>query len=565
MSEGNKRQIRSLEIPAPRGEIFDRNGNLLALSTSVDDIWVDPKILSFYLDKKQQQAIYLAKKAELSKEDFIDWSRRWQENLDYNLNKYRQMLRILNIAEPALTTKILANKKRRFMYVQRGVLPRTSQKIIDISVAGLFINNKYKRYYPSGEVTSQIIGFTNIDDKGISGLEKTYNDWLAGSAGKKKVIRDRTGRVIEFVKDIEVARPGNSLTLSIDGNIQYLLYHALKKAYGKHLPVSAQSVILDARTGEILAMASVPSFNPNDRSQLSGGRLINRVVFDRMEMGSPIKPFIFAKALDKGVLSVDEIIDTSPGRINIHGNIIRDVRNFGKLDVTTMLQKSTNVGVIKVALRLTPQEQRQMLVDLGFGQSLGLFLPDETLGFIKPLALWQDIDQASSSYGYGFNANLMQLARAYTIFTNDGVVKPLSLLKIDPNLAHKKTDNERLQQPKQVISKEVAQQVLLMLETVTQKGGTATRASIDGFRVAGKTGTVHKAKAGGYYKDKFLSLFVGIVPVSNPRFIMATVVNEPTRGVYFGGLVAAPIFKSVMQDVLRLKNVPPDNITGSNL
>ncbi len=560
VAEGNKRQIRTMTISAPRGEIIDRHGNLLALSTPFNSVWVDPKILSFYFDEKRQRQEKIEKQEKLTERQF----KQWQANIQKNIVKYRQMLRLLNLSENTITKKILAKKKRRFMYLKRGVLPTVSEDIESLAVPGTYIKHQYKRYYPSSEINGHVIGFTNIDDIGISGIEKTYEDWLKGEEGKKRIIKDREGRVIEFVEDIKSANKGQSLTLSIDGDIQYLLYRALKEAYVKHLPLSAQSVILDAKTGEILAMASLPGFNPNNREQLTGARLRNRVVMDRIEPGSPIKPFIVAKALDLGLITAEEVINTNPGAIMVQGQRISDTRNHGDLTVAEILKKSSNVGISKIAFKLTPHQHWGMFKDIGFGQDLGLYLPGETLGFVKSPAQWQKIDQASASYGYGFNINLLQLAKAYTIFTNDGVLRPVSLLKIEQNKDQQLAEDERIEdadtevKDKQVVSKEVANKVLAMLEAVAKKGGTAPEAGLDGYRVAGKTGTVHKTKVGGYEENQYLSLFVGIVPVSNPKYIMATLVNEPSRGVYFGGLVAAPIFKNVMEDVLRLKNIPPD-------
>jgi len=557
--EGNKRQIRVLDIPAPRGQIVDRNGNLMALSTPIDDIWVDPKELSFFLDKKQQQAALLKDSINNDLTE-LEIAKR-QLNIDKNVKKYQAMLAELNLSSNVLTPRILAQSKRRFMYVKRGVLPDVSAKIDALGVPGVFIQNKYKRYYPTAEVNSHVIGFTNIDDEGISGIEKTYDSWLKGEAGKKQVIKDRKGRVIEFVRDIKPAKDGNILTMSIDNDIQYFLVKALKDAMELHQAESAQSVILDAKTGEILALASLPSFNPNNRGQLKGSRLRNRVVSDRIEPGSPIKPFVVAKALDLELLTLDEEIDTSPGSIRVQGQLISDTRNYGKINPATIIQKSSNVGVIKIAFKLSALQQWQMMRDVGFGQDLGLYLPGEALGYIRPVSEWNKIDQASASFGYGFNINLMQLARAYTIFTNEGRLLPVTLLKITDTVNEETNSVQPSSiQPLQVIKPKVANKMLEMLIAVTQKGGTAPKAALDGYHVAGKTGTVHKTKAGGYEKSEYLSLFVGIVPATNPKYIMATVVKQPSRGLYFGGLVAAPIFKTVMEDVLRLKNIPPDKI-----
>lgn len=551
-SEGNKRQIRALTIPAPRGDIFDRNGVLLALSTPIDSIWVDPKILSFYLDKTQQESALLL---DLNKAKLTDTQlKKRQADIERNIERYHEMLRALNLAPSTLTPKIISHHKRRFMYIKRGVLPSVSALVSALDVPGVFIQNQYKRYYPTGAVNAHVIGFTNIDGQGIAGLEKTYDDWLRGEEGKKEVIKDRAGRVIDFVRNIKPAKPGKDLNISIDNDIQYFLYHALKKAFVLHQAKSAQAVILDAKTGEILAMAALPGFNPNNRGQLKGVRLRNGVVANRIEPGSPTKPFVIAKALDLGVLKVDDIINTNPGSITVQGSRISDTRNHGELTPAGILKKSSNVGASKVAFKMSPNQQRQMMEDIGFGQDSGLYLPGEALGYVRPASEWHKIDQASASFGYGFDITLMQLARAYTIFTNKGVLLPISLLKNEVNDG----DTEKVKNVKHVVSAEVAASVLQMLKGVTEKGGTAPKASLEGYQVAGKTGTVHKTKLGGYEENKYLSLFVGIVPVSNPRYIMAVSVNEPSRGVYYGGLVAAPIFKEVMEDVLRLKNIPPD-------
>ncbi|MGE4498808.1 MAG: peptidoglycan D,D-transpeptidase FtsI family protein [Hydrogenovibrio sp.] len=542
-SEGNKRQIRSLEIPAPRGEIYDRNGKVLALSTPIDSIWVDPKILSFYLDPVQQQA-------QLLKENLTTQQVAKRKALiDAKYLAYQQMLKLLNVSEETFTRQVLAKKNRRFMYVERGVLPELSAQIEDLDVPGLYVQNQYKRYYPAGEVVGHLIGFTNIDDTGIAGIEKTYDDWLSGHAGKKQIIKDRAGRVIEFVKDIEPAEPGQPLVLSIDEDLQFFLYHALKKAFIRHQAQSIMSVILDAQTGEVLAMVSLPGFNPNDRSQLTGNRLRNRVIADRIEPGSTVKPFIVAKALDLGVLHLDDEIDTRPGSLRIQGQRITDTRNHGVITPGEVIKLSSNVGASKIAFKMTPQQEWQMYHDVGFGQDLGLFLPGETLGFIRPATEWQKIDQASASFGYGFNINLMQLAQAYLIFANEGKIKPVSLLKLN-----------KVPEGTQVVSKESAQAVLGMMEKVAARKGTAPQANIEGYRVAGKTGTVHRTKIGGYEQNKYISLFAGIVPVSNPKYIMVTAINEPSRGIYYGGKVAAPVFHEVMQEALRLNNIPPDEV-----
>lgn len=543
--EGNKRQIRTLNIPAPRGEVLDRNGNVLALSTPIDSIWVDPKTLAFYLDPVAQQRQLLTE--NLSQQQL----QNRQELVEQKYQAYQKMLALLELSPATFTPKVLSKRSRRFLYVKRGVLPELTEQIEALDVPGLYVQNQYKRYYPAGEVVSHLIGFTNIDDTGIAGIEKTYDAWLSGQAGKKQIVKDRAGRVIEFVKDLLPAKPGKQIHLSLDKDVQFFLYHAMKKSFIQHQASSMMSVILDAKTAEVIAMVSLPAFNPNDRSQLKGERLRNRVVTDVMEPGSTSKPFIVAKALDLGVLSLIDEINTSPGAITIQGQRITDTRNHGSITPAEVIQYSSNIGASKIAFKMTPQQQWQMFHDVGFGQDLGLFLPGETMGYIRPAAEWQKIDQASSSFGYGFNINLMQLAHAYMVIANQGELKPLSVIKRNP-------ENDTA--GRQIISPLVAQNVLEMMEAVVAKGGTAPQAKVDGYRVAGKTGTVHLTKAGGYEANQYLSLFAGIVPVSNPKYIMVTAVNKPSRGIYYGGKVAAPIFKEVMTDVLRLKNIAPDDV-----
>ncbi|WP_024850681.1 peptidoglycan D,D-transpeptidase FtsI family protein [Hydrogenovibrio kuenenii] len=579
-NEGNKRQIRTMTIPAPRGEIYDRNGNLLALSTPIDSIWVDPKILSYYLDPVQQQQNAI--KEHLSVKDV----QKQQAQISQDVKRYKEMLRILGLDEKNITQTLLAKKNKRFLYIKRSVLPPVTRQVENLDVPGVFIQNQYKRYYPAGEILGHVVGFTNIDDKGISGIEKAYDKWLTGQQGKKEVIKDRAGRVVDFVKDLVPAKPGHSITLSIDKDIQFFLYHALKKAYIRHQAKSVQSVILDAKTGEILGMATIPSFNPNNRSQLQGSRLRNRVITDVFEPGSPAKPFIISKALDLGLIKLDTIIDTSPGAMWIQGQRITDTSDHGKLTPQGIIEKSSNIGASKVAFKMTPDQEWQMLNGVGFGQDLGIYLPGESIGYMKSPVEWQKIDQASASFGYGFNINLLQLARAYTIFANHGVLEPVSILKLTSKQLTerlKKTEktkaygikngnekdigldtNYSATEVHRVISAKTADEVLAMMQTVVSPEGTAKKARIPGYTVAGKTGTVHKTKVGGYHQNEYFSVFVGLVPASNPKYVMATVVNEPSRGVYYGGLVAAPIFKEVMQDVLRIKNVPPDQTPTSH-
>ncbi|WP_019555745.1 peptidoglycan D,D-transpeptidase FtsI family protein [Thiomicrorhabdus arctica] len=600
-SEGDKRQIRTIEIPASRGNIFDRNGELMALSTPMAAVWVDPeemtsheqkylkflsllnltdsqlnqyirsnkhKRLSFIQQVSDKGIIDKIAKLELpgtyTKYVDIDFENNgriihvdkllpsvWVEKrlIDRYRYSYARLAQALGMTTRELAHKIRAKPNRRFMYLKRSMVPEIAKKIEDMNLTGVYTQGEYKRYYPSGESNAHLLGFTNIDDKGLEGVELAYNDWLRGTPGKKQVVKDRAGHVVDFVKDIVASKPGKSITLSIDQNIQYFAYRALKEVMVKHQATSASSVILDAKTGEVLSMVSLPGYNPNDSSQRSGIAIRNRVVTDLLEPGSTVKPFVIAKALDLGLIDLDTLIDTSPGSIRVQGERISDTRNHGILTPMGIIQKSSNVGVSKVALKLSPKQQHDFMSQLGFGRDSGLFLPGEAMGYLKPAADWHDLDQASSSYGYSFNINLLNLAHSYLLFTNQGKILPLSVIKL-----------EQAPEGESLVKAKVADEVLKMMESAVSDQGTAPKAQIPGYRVAGKTGTVHKTKRGGYEENSYMALFAGIVPVSDPQFIMAISVNEPSRGVYYGGLVAAPIFKEVMQEALRLRNVAPDKL-----
>lgn len=604
-SEADKRHVRTISIPAPRGEIYDRNQKLLALSTPMASVWVDPKVIikheSNYLaflkmlnmsdvqlndlatqnrhkklsfirhikDKKLVETIagldlpgIYIKRIELSyanngNEISVDKS---EPSLWVNpklLNRYRytpeHLSRILEKSRAEIVQKIYQNPKKRFIYIQRSLVPEVAEQIESLRLTGVYTQGEYRRYFPDGESLANLVGFTNIDDRGIDGVELAYNKWLAGSPGRKQVVKGRSGEVVDFIKDVEAAKAGNSLMLSIDQNIQYFTYRALKKVMIEHQAKSASSIILDAKTGEILAMVSLPSYNSNDLSQRKGRALKNRVVTDLIEPGSTMKPFIVAKALEQKLIGLDTIIDTKPGSIRIQGNRISDTHNYGELTPLGVVKKSSNVGSAKIAMMMTPEQQRDFWVDIGIGQQSGLFLPGENPGFLKPFQEWREIDQASASFGYGFNTNLLGLAHAYSLFANRGKMLPLKLVK-----------QPETPQGKRVISEQVAYEVLKMMETAVAPGGTAPKAQIPGYRVAGKTGTVHKTKrVGGYEDNTYMALFAGVVPVSNPNMVMVTAVNEPSRGVYYGGAVAAPVFKEVMQEALRVRNVPPDQMVAA--
>ncbi|WP_127470235.1 peptidoglycan D,D-transpeptidase FtsI family protein [Thiomicrorhabdus aquaedulcis] len=604
--EGDKRHIRTIEIPAPRGEIYDRNGSLLALSTPMASVWVDPKVMveheSQYLrflrliNKTDAELTELAKRNKHKRLSFVDYAKDRDtvaaimalelpgiytklEDIRYTngehsievdksypsvwvdlnmINRYRysysHLAELLSQSSQVLAQKIRDNNQRRFMYLQRSITPEVAAKVEDLNLVGVYTQDEFKRYYPAGESTAHLVGFTNIDDKGIEGIELAYDDWLKGSAGKKQVVKDRAGHVVDFVRDVVPAKPGKSMTLSIDQNIQFFAYRALKAAMIQHQALSASSIILDAKTGEILSLVNLPGYNPNDPSQRTSQLMRNRAVTDLMEPGSTVKPFIIAKALDKGVITPESQIDTSPGYFRVQGRRFSDTHNNGVLSPESIIQKSSNVGAAKIALMLTPQEQRDLMDSIGFGRDSGLFLPGESTKALKPISVWTPLDQASASFGYGFNINLLNLAHAYLLLANQGNMMPLSAIKLNqpPVLTP-------------VIKAKAANDTLLMMEKVVAPGGTAVKGQIPGYRVAGKTGTSHKTKRlGGYEENTYLSQFAGIVPVSNPDMVMVVLMNEPSRGVYYGGAVAAPVFSQVMQEALRLRNIAPDALSGEH-
>ncbi|WP_038150521.1 peptidoglycan D,D-transpeptidase FtsI family protein [Thiomicrorhabdus chilensis] len=604
--EGSKRQVRTIDIPAPRGTVYDRHGDLLALSTPMASVWVDAKVMYNYqqsyvrflqlmglqeselrnlaqrnrhkrlsfirqiqdaklveaVESLELPGIYLKKvEMALTPKDAgaviaisSDSPSVWvdgEQMLGYQ-QAYSKLATLLEIPSNRIADKVKAFSKRRFVYLKRSIEPQLAKQIEDLNLYGVYIQDEYKRYYPAGEISAHLLGFTNIDDHGQEGLELAYEDWLKGKPGQKQVIKDRAGRVIDFVKDVVPAKSGSDITLSLDKNIQFFAYRALKSVMVEHQAKSASSVVLDAKTGEILAMVSLPGYNPNDRAQLHGRAIKNRVVSDLIEPGSTVKPFIVAKALDAGVIEVDEKIDTHPGSIRVQGYRITDTHNNGVLTPVEIIQKSSNVGASKIALKLTTEQEWQLWKDVGFNRDSGLYLPGEASGYLKPVSQWQELDQVSASFGYGFSVNLLNLAHGYLMFANQGKIMPLSLFKLD-----------QAPQKQQVVKAEAADAVLSMMEKVVARGGTAPKAQISGYRVAGKTGTVHKTKQGGYEQNQYLSVFAGIVPVSDPDMVMVTVVDEPGRGIYYGGSVAAPVFKEVMQQALRLRNVPHDQTLDS--
>ena len=511
-TQGQARHLRVVQVPAHRGMIVDRNGEPLAISTPVQSVWVNPGEMS-------SSSGDLARLAQLLELD-VDYLRRL----------------------------IGQRQGREFVYLRRHIAPDLAEQVTALELAGVYLQQEYRRYYPAGEVAGHLLGFTNVDDKGQEGLELAFEDWLSGEPGAKRVIMDGRRNIVENVENIRSARPGKTLKLSIDRRIQYLAYRELKAAVRKHSARSGSLVVLDSDTGEVLAMVNQPSFNPNNRTGLKASRMRNRAVTDVFEPGSTIKPFVVAAGLQSGQYRPATIIDTSPGLLRVGRHTVRDMHDYGVLDMTGVLRKSSNVAATKIALSLEPEALWETLSGNGFGVSTGSGFPGEADGYLADFHRWREIELATLSYGYGLSATAMQLAQAYGVLAKDGHRVPVTLLS-----------REEPVQQIPVFSPAVARAVRTMMESVVKKGGTAPKAAVQGYRVAGKTGTVHKSVAGGYAEDRYVSLFAGLAPASAPRLVAVVVINEPSKDEHYGGLVAGPVFSSVMAGALRLLNVTPDD------
>ncbi|HEY5897674.1 MAG TPA: penicillin-binding protein 2 [Burkholderiales bacterium] len=508
--KGDARYSRVLELPATRGRILDRSGEALAVSTPVKSIWAIPSDMALKPAEK------------------------------------RKLAGLLGMTLAELDGK-LADESRDFVYLKRQVAPETAEAIAHLGLHGVYEQREYRRYYPAGEVTSHLVGFTGVDDAGQEGIELAHQASLAGKPGSRRVIKDRLGRIVEDVESIRAGEDGKDLTLSVDSKIQSLAYSALKAAVEQHRAKAGGLVVLDATTGEVLALANVPSFNPNNRAKLTGAQLRNRAITDLFEPGSTLKPFTVALALETGGVTPQTVIPTAPGRLTLAHYTIRDVHPAAALSVTQVLQKSSNVGAAKLALSLPREALWDFFRRSGFGEAPQLGFPGAASGRLRPYKSWRPIEQATMAYGHGISVSLIQLARAYTMFATDGELMPLTLVKSPVPASGEK-----------VISSRSARAVRAMLETAVQPGGTGPRARIMGWRVAGKTGTAHKQENGGYAADKYLASFVGLAPASAPRLVIAVMIDEPGDGQYYGGSVAAPVFAQVMQGALRLLGVPHD-------
>ncbi|WP_271273532.1 peptidoglycan D,D-transpeptidase FtsI family protein [Aliamphritea hakodatensis] len=511
--QGDSRVLRTTAIPAHRGVITDRNGEPLSVSAPVATVWVNPK-------EFEAENPAVGKLAGL---------------LGFNPAEVKE--------------KIARYRNKQFLYLKRQITPDLAESVEALRIKGLYVDREYKRYYPASEVTAHLVGFTNLDGVGQEGLELAFEDWLKGVPGKKLVMRDLLGRTIKHIRQVEDVVQGKDLQLSIDLRLQYLAYRELKAAVSAHQADSGALVMLDANSGEVLAMVNQPSFNPNDRANLIPAMLRNRAITDIFEPGSTMKPLTVAAALMSGQYTTDSVVDTAPGFIRVRGRTIRDHRNYGELDMTKIITKSSNVGVTKLALSMHEDAVRNVFYNLGLGQSTNSGFPGEQTGVLPYVEKKRVVERATMSYGYGLSATPLQVAQAYLPFANKGVMPTVSLLKID------KPDSRV-----RVMPEDIADTVLGMMETVTNKGGTGTQAAVDGYRVAGKTGTAHKAASGGYKEDQYISVFAGIAPVSDPRIITVVMIDNPKGQEYYGGEVAAPVFARVVGGALRSLNVAPDKL-----
>ena len=514
-AEAEKRYARTTKLVATRGLITDRNGEALAISTAVETVTANPGRINV---------------ESIAPEKLVKLSQLLDVKLDYIKRRLAQ--------------------KKTFVYLKRQISPNLAKEVMSLKVPGVSLQTEYKRYYPNGEATAHLVGFTSRDQKGQEGLEYSYQDTLAGKSGSRRINRNAKNQVIEEVGTISAAENGAELSLSIDRNLQYVAFSEAKNAAIEHEAKSASVVVLDTLTGEILALANWPSYNPNNRSSFTPQLLRNRAIIDQFEPGSTLKPFTIAAAIDAKVVKPNTLIDIEDGRFRIGRRTINDTHpKESLLTVTDIIQRSSNVGTAKISLMMKPEHLWEVLSNSGFGQLPTNRFPGEVRGSLRSAENWKTIEQATISYGHGVSVSLLQLARAYTVFARKGMLVPVTFER-----RSQKVEGSR------VISSATSRAVLAMLEKVTHEGGTGTKAAIPGYRVAGKTGTAHKLVGGQYARDKYRSSFVGLAPASNPRLIVAVVVDEPSAGKHYGGDVAAPVFRKVMEEALKTLGIDPDDI-----
>lgn len=509
--QGDARTVRFERLEAHRGMISDRHGEPLAISAPVETVYADPQFLNLSLADIKDLA------------EALDVSASW------------------------LAKKIKANQNKRFIYLKRKMAPHEVKKVLSLNLDGVYSQREYKRYYPSGEVAAHVLGFTNIDGQGQEGLELAYDQWLTGKAGKKRVLKNRKGRVIKDLGEYEEAQSGQDIKLSLDMRIQYLAYRELKAAVETHKARSGSVVVLDVKTGDVLAMANQPSYNPNNRSTIDVAHLRNRAITDVFEPGSTMKLATIAAALESKKYHLNTELDTSPGYIRLGRKSIRDHRNYGTLSLMNIIAKSSNVGTSKIALDLSGDVVWDMFYRLGFGQGTGIGFPGESIGQLPDASKWRPLEVATMSYGYGMNVNALQLAQAFMIYGNGGVKYPLSLIHRDD-----------VGQGERVISQAVSSSLKTAMKAVVEKGGTGTRAQLSLYDVGGKSGTVHSVGKSGYEQSQYKAIFAGVAPVDRPEIAMVVIIDGPAGAEYYGGEVAAPVFSRVVDGAMRLLNVRPD-------
>lgn len=520
IKQGDNRTKRVREAAAHRGLIMDRNGQELAVSIPVQAIYADPKIIA-------------------------------QQNSLADVRRWDALAKVLKNDTQALMAKV-SNPKRRFVYLQRQVTPAMANYVDELDIPGVYLRDESRRYYPSGEVSAHVIGFTNVDDKGIEGIEYLFNDYLTGTPDRRYIRRDGKGRQIELLKEKE-GKKASDLVLTIDQRIQALAYKEIKKALTVYQARSASALVIDVETAEVLAMVNGPSYNPNNRKNTGAHRIRNRVVSDAFEPGSVVKPLAVLSALEFGVIKKDDIIDTNPGWMRLGGSRVQDSHNYGELDLRSIIQKSSNIGTTKLALSVPKEFLLDTYYNMGLMSDTGMSLLGESAGLFHERSRWSEFELATLSFGYGLSVTTAQLGRMYTTLANGGANRELTIIK-----------HNNHKQAEQVFSAQNTQAVLEMMESVTQKGGSATKAAVAGYRVAGKTGTSRKAIAGGY-GDNYVNIFAGVAPVSDPQIVVVVLINEPGGDLYYAGDTAAPVFSKIMGGALQLLNIAPDGLEATNV
>ena len=509
--QGAVRFVRTLDLPANRGRILDRHGNILASSVPVPSIWANP------------------------------------EDIERDPAKLKALAKLLGM-NPADLDKKLQDEDKTFVWLKRQVDESVAKDIAALKIKGVYDRKEYKRIYPEGESVAHVVGFTNVENLGQEGVELTFNKALGGKAGSRRVIKDRLGRVVEDIGEMVPPLDGEDLQLSIDSKVQYFAYEKIKESVVTNKAVAGSVVVLDIKTGEVLALVNYPSYSPGKRGNLSGAQLRNRALTDTFEPGSTMKPLVVGLALEKGIVKPETLIQTAPGKLQMGTATITDAHPHGVLSVNEVIQKSSNVGTVKIAMQMQPHDMWEVFTQVGLGQKPQVPFPGAVAGKVRAYKTWRPIEQATMSYGYGLSASLFQLAQAYTVFAHDGEMVPMSLVKT----------NQAQVSGARVFSSQNAAAIRNMLHMVTIQGGTAPKAQTMGYSVGGKTGTAHKVEGKGYASKKYRGFFVGIAPIDNPRIVVAVMVDEPTNGAYFGGDVAAPVFSQTVQQTLRMMGVQPD-------